>query len=149
MAEARAVPRVLLIYPRGPSARGMQDTLLAEDITTDLAEDVFSAVSTYAANPSDLVVLGLNSLEERDLEVVRVLREIRAEVYILLAFPAHLRDRAVKALALGADSYILEPFYLAEFLDIVCISEIVHQLLLIDTRRAIVLTRFVGVPCQD
>jgi len=84
-----------------------------------LAESVFSAVSRFQQNPADLVVLGLDGLEERDLEVVRVLREIRPEVYVLLAFPSPLRDRAVKALAIGADSYILEPFYLGEFLDFV------------------------------
>lgn len=111
--------RVLIVYPPGATARGMADALASDGVASDTADNVYRAVSAFTANRPDLVVLGLAGLDDRDLEAIRVLREISPEVYLLLAFPSGHRDRAVKALALGADSYILEPFYLEEFLDIV------------------------------
>lgn len=111
--------RVLIVYPPGATARGMADALANEGVHSDTVENVYRAVSAFTANRPDLVVLGLAGLDDRDLEAIRVLRELSPDVYLLLAFPSGQRDRAVKALALGADSYILEPFYLGEFLDIV------------------------------
>lgn len=119
MAAESTDPRVLLIYPAGPTRRGMEDALGDAGVVCDRADNVLQAVSRFAAEPADLVVLGLAGLTDRDIAVLETLREIRPGVFILLAFPAAARERAVKALASGADSYILEPFYLGEFVDLV------------------------------
>ncbi|MEN8149720.1 MAG: hypothetical protein ABFS86_07840, partial [Planctomycetota bacterium] len=50
---------------------------------------------------------------------IPLFREIRPDVHILLAFPPRRRESAVRALALGADAYVLEPFYLRELVDLV------------------------------
>ena len=112
-------PSVLLIYPSGATARGMADALQGEKIAVEAVENVYKAISSFTARPADLVLIGLGDVDERDLEVIRVLRELNPEVYVVLSFPTAHRDRAVRALALGADSYLLEPFYLGEFLDLV------------------------------
>jgi signal transduction histidine kinase len=112
-------PRVLLVHRQGATARGAVEVLRGEGIDVSSAENVFQAVSLFAERPADLVHLSLAEFEERDLEVLRVLRDIRPSVYVLLSFPMTLRDLAVKALARGADAYVVEPFYLGEYLDLV------------------------------
>jgi len=61
-----------------------------------------------------LIVVGLTAVDERDLELVALLRERQPAAQIVLLFPASLRDRAARALAQGADSYLPEPFYPGE-----------------------------------
>jgi signal transduction histidine kinase len=97
----------------------MQDSLNREGIGTSCAGNVFQAVSAFTRLPADIVVLGLKDLTERDLMAIRVFQEVRADCFVLVVFPAALRERAVQALSLGADAYVLEPFYPGEFLDIV------------------------------
>jgi signal transduction histidine kinase len=97
----------------------MEDALSHEGILVTTAPDVFSAVSRLTSTPADAVVLSLATLDERDLDVLRFFRERRPPLFILASFPPERRELAVKALAKGADAYLLEPFYLGEFLDLV------------------------------
>jgi signal transduction histidine kinase len=98
----------------------MADALDALEVSVETEENILLAVSKFTARPADLVVLGLAHLDDRDLRgVISVFRKLRPGVYILLAFPPRRRDSAVKALTFGADSYILEPFYLGEFSELV------------------------------
>jgi len=99
--------------------RSMQEALTREGIEAECADNAFRAVSAFTREPADIVVLGLRDLTERDLMAIRVFQEVRADCFVLVVFPANLRDRAVQALSEGADAYILEPFYPGEFLDIV------------------------------
>ena len=110
---------VLLVYPPGATRRAMEDALSAEGINCVVADGVLRAVTRFSESPADLVVLGLRNLADRDLDVLGVLRERSPGVHVLLAFPSSVRERAVKALASGADCYILEPFYLSEFVELV------------------------------
>jgi len=112
-------PRALLVLPDGTMARSMLDALTREGIPAGRVSDVFEAVSAYTRDAADIVVLGLKDLTEQDLKAIKVFRQVRADSFVLVVFPASLRDRAVRALAHGADAYILEPFYPGEFLDIV------------------------------
>jgi signal transduction histidine kinase len=97
----------------------MEDALSHEGILVTTAHDIFSAVSRLTATPADAVVISLATLDERDLEVLRFFRERRPPLFVLASFPPERRELAVKALAKGADAYLLEPFYLGEFLDLV------------------------------
>ena len=100
-------------------ARSMRDSLTRESIETTCVGNVFQAVSAFTREPADIVVLGLKNLTERDLMAIRVFQEVREDCFVLVVFPAALRERAVLALAEGADAYILEPFYPGEFIDMV------------------------------
>ncbi len=113
------VSRALLVLPDGAMVRSMQEALSREGIEAECAGNAFQAVSAFTREPADIVVLGLRDLTERDLMAIRVFQEVRADCFVLVVFPANLRDRAVLALSEGADAYILEPFYPGEFLDIV------------------------------
>ncbi len=122
-------PRALLVLPEGAMAQSILDTLTRERIEATCVSNVFQAVSAYTREPADIVILGLKDLTEQDLKAIKVFREVRADSFILVAFPAVLRDRAVRALAHGADAYILEPFYPGEFLDIIrrALSRFMHN----------------------
>jgi signal transduction histidine kinase len=111
--------RALLVLPPGATSRSMVDTLTGAGIESERVDNVFQAVSAFTRNPADLIVLGLRDLTDRDLLAISVFREVREDAYVLLVFPTALRDRAVMALAQGADGYLLEPFYPGEFLDLV------------------------------
>lgn len=113
------VPRALLVLPDGATARSMRAALTGEGIEADCVGNAFLAVSAFTREPADIVVLALKDLTERDLMAIKVFQEIRSDCFVLVVFPANLRDRAVLALAEGADAYLLEPFYPGEFLDIV------------------------------
>jgi signal transduction histidine kinase len=97
----------------------MEDALSHEGFLVSVAHDVFSAVSRHAAAPADAAVLSLASMEDRDVDVFRFLRDQHPSLYLVASFPPDRREMAVKALATGADAYLLEPFYLGEFLDLV------------------------------
>ena len=121
MPEANAeTSHVLLVIPSGTEARGMAEALGELPATLETADNIFLAVSRFTARPADVVVLGLAHIDDRDLQrAIPLFREIRPGVFLLLAFPPRRRDSAVKALALGADGYILEPFYLRELTELV------------------------------
>jgi signal transduction histidine kinase len=70
--------------------------------------------------PADprLVVLGVSAIDERDMEIIPVLRARWPGACLLVLYPDVLRDRAARALALGADAYLPEPFYPGELLAI-------------------------------
>jgi signal transduction histidine kinase len=63
-----------------------------------------------------LVLLGMAAVEDRDVEIVSLLRRRWPDAWIVALFPAALRERAAHALALGADASLPEPFYPGEIL---------------------------------
>jgi signal transduction histidine kinase len=65
-----------------------------------------------------LVVLAVSAVDERDMEIVPVLRARWPEATFLVTYPAALRERASRALSLGADAYLPEPFYPGELIAI-------------------------------
>lgn len=78
--------------------------------------DPFALLRGDPDSAPDLVLLGLAAVDERDLELVTLLRNRHPRTLILVTFPASLRDRAAAALDLGADAFLPEPFYPAELL---------------------------------
>lgn len=79
---------------------------------------VYKLVLDDAPVAPRFVVLGVTAIDERDLEIVAVLRTRWPRAFFLVLFPASLRERAARAVALGADSYLPEPFYAGELLSI-------------------------------
>lgn len=110
--------RAVIVYPPGATTRAVREVLEAQDLDVLEAGNVFSAVSLFATEPSDLVVLGLSGLDDSDLQAITAIREREPRVFILVSFPPELRSLAVGALARGADAYVLEPFYLGELADL-------------------------------
>lgn len=78
------------------------------------AETPFRLLEVAPEAVPDLVLLGLTCLEDRDLELVGVLRRRWPVATMLVLFPSVLRERAARCLELGADGYLPEPFYAGE-----------------------------------
>lgn len=58
-----------------------------------------------------LIVLGATAVDDRNVEVVSILRRRAPDAWILVLHPLALRERASHALVLGADGTLVEPFY--------------------------------------
>lgn len=97
-----------------PPTLGMVRSLLAsEGYEVTSVDSPFRALASVGATPS-LVLLGLAAIDDRDLELVTILRRRWPAARLLVLFPAILRERAARCLELGADGYLPEPFYAAE-----------------------------------
>lgn len=105
--------RALLLHDDEPLLALMESVLVAEGFEVDVARDAYRAME-LPRGVSQLVVVALAALDERDLDLVGLLRERNPAAYMILTFPVSLRDRAAKALSLGADAYLPEPFYPGE-----------------------------------
>jgi signal transduction histidine kinase len=94
-------------------ARHVSDVVSAEGLEPDLADSAYRVLSP-AREDVALVVLAATALDDRDLEIVALLRESSPAATVLVLFPPNLRERAARALELGADATLPEPFYPAE-----------------------------------
>lgn len=107
--------RVLIIHGAAGTRAQMADLLAREGFVVDAVESTYRGMARFVEDPASLVILGLAGLRENELELIRALKQEPRPPSILVAFPGSLRDLAVRALDLGADAYVLEPFYATEF----------------------------------
>ncbi|MCE9635720.1 MAG: hypothetical protein K8T90_08450 [Planctomycetes bacterium] len=105
---------VLALHDDARTIRFLRGVLEAEGFRFASAESPFRLLDVTTDAAPDLLLLGLSALDERDLELVGVLRRRWPAAVILVLFPAILRDRAARCLELGADGYLPEPFYPGE-----------------------------------
>lgn len=61
-----------------------------------------------------VVLVDCNSISEKDLGAITILKRTFPHLRILLSFPPELRALAAKSITCGADAYILEPFFIDE-----------------------------------
>jgi len=109
---AHALALVLHDDPRTVAVT--RSVLVAEGFEVVAAESPYRLLEEVADRDPDLVLLGLAGLEDRDLELVAILRRRCRKAALLALFPALLRERAARALDYGADGYLPEPFYPGE-----------------------------------
>jgi len=103
-----------VLHDDPPTTAMVRSLLTSEGFDVASVESPLRALADPAPRPPSLVLLGLTALDERDLELVAILRRRFPAARILVLFPAILRERAARCLALGADGYLPEPFYPAE-----------------------------------
>ena len=103
--------RVLIVHNSGATRSLLLELLAREGIVVAAAESTYAAMAHFVDEPADIVVLGLNGLDETELEFITALKKEEHAPRVLLAFPSPQRDLAVRALTMGADGYVLEPFY--------------------------------------
>jgi DNA-binding response OmpR family regulator len=112
--------RILLVHGSGSTRALMSHLLEQEGCVVETAENSYDCIARFVEEPADLVLVGLESLRESELDMVRTLAREDPRPRILITFPMALREFAVKALAAGADSYLLEPFYAEELVSLAC-----------------------------
>jgi DNA-binding response OmpR family regulator len=66
-----------------------------------------------------VVLVGLADADEAELDLIPALKREGRPPRVLVSFPGPRREMAVRALAKGADGYVLEPFYKEEVLGLV------------------------------
>lgn len=112
--ENREELRVVAVCKPG-AALEMAAQSLASPCTVRHFSTLYRAVAEFARHHADIVLLDLDTFAAQDLEAIRVMREVHPEVRIIVAFSSRARELAVEAIVAGADAYLLQPFYPAEF----------------------------------
>ena len=92
------------------------DALREEGFELQRAPNVYRAIADFARRPTDIAISDLDSLQESELQFIRILRELSRDVFVLGVFSPAYRARAAEALRLGADACLLQPFYPGEVL---------------------------------
>jgi len=97
----------------------MTDLLARAGISAEAVDSAYRCIARYVEAPATVIVIGLGGLTLSELELVRTLKKEESPPQVLVCFHAALRDMAQKALEMGADGYIPEPFYAQEFVQLV------------------------------
>jgi len=118
LAPAPVTSASLILHDDEPTLAHLRSLLNSAGYETASAPTAYKLLSIDFSEPPQLVLLGMTSLDDRDVEVVTVLRKRWPDAWILALYPATLRERAAHALALGADASLPEPFYAGEILAI-------------------------------
>ena len=101
--------RVMLLLKPSPARENLSELLAEKGFAVDAEPSPFRAVSILAKGRRDVIVVGLDDLPDEQIEVIEVLRETCPDALVVLTFSAVHRGKGDRALAMGADCYVLEP----------------------------------------
>lgn len=107
--------RLLVVEDNDRLAETLTSLLRGEGHAVDLVANGEDADATLAAESFDLVILDLGLPGMDGLDVLRRLRDRRAETAVLILTSRGALDDRVKGLNLGADDYLTKPFEIEEF----------------------------------
>jgi len=96
--------------------QAMQGSLKDASYAVDWIKDGESALSAFATQSYDMVLLDLGLPKKDGLEVLRRIRSSDDRTPILIVTARDSLESRVKGLDLGADDYVLKPFAMAELL---------------------------------
>jgi two-component system OmpR family response regulator len=96
-------------------ADGLIRSLKQADYTVDWTADGEEAEAILRVMEFDLVILDLTLPNMDGLEILRVLRERKVPVPVLIVTARSDVDNRIKGLDLGADDYLTKPFEMGEF----------------------------------
>ncbi|MHC4577932.1 MAG: response regulator transcription factor [Planctomycetota bacterium] len=102
---------MLVVHQSGSTRALLTELLTQAGFRVEALVSPYHAIARVVDEPADLVLLGLAGVKEAELGLIAALKREEVPPRVLLTFPSPLRDRAVRALAQGADGYVLEPFY--------------------------------------
>ncbi len=103
--------RALVADDSGVMRKVIVRALAAVGVTeTDEAGDGQIALDKFVQNPYDLVVTDWNMPEKSGLELVTSLRELGAEVPIIMVTTEGQKGQVVKAIQAGVTDYLVKPF---------------------------------------
>jgi two-component system alkaline phosphatase synthesis response regulator PhoP len=110
-------PRTVLIVEDDPSiAMGLEMNLTAEGYRVLIAEDGEVGLALARAGGLDLVILDVMLPRLNGFELVRMIRNERRRVPVIMLSARGAEMDKVMGLELGAEDYITKPFGLAELL---------------------------------
>ena len=107
--------RVLIVEDEPQMRRALDLNLSARGYDVRSAEDGTSALSAFAVDPPDVMILDLGLPDLDGLEVIRAIRRTSTVPILVLSARVGSNDK-VTALDLGADDYVTKPFDMFELL---------------------------------
>jgi len=114
-----ATGRILLVHESAGTRALLADLLSREGLDVDAVDTTYDCIDRFVDAPADVVVVGLGGIDEAELDLIPALKREERAPRVLVSFPGSRREMAVRALAKGADGYMLEPFYRDEVLGLV------------------------------
>ena len=107
--------RLLVVEDNDRLAESLTSLLRGDGHAVDRVASGEDADATLAAEAFDLVILDLGLPGMDGMDVLRRLRDRRAETAVLILTSRGALDDRVKGLNLGADDYLTKPFEIEEF----------------------------------
>ena len=106
--------RVLVVEDEKKTASFIRKALQSEGYAVDVLHDGAQALAAVQTTPFDVVVLDVMLPGQDGLSVLRLLRERRSTVPVLLLSARGQVDERIAGLNAGADDYLPKPFALGE-----------------------------------
>jgi len=112
---SRCVPmRILVAEDDAPLADFLHQRLQQEQFSVQMVTNGGEAQRLASDQPYDFVILDLNLLAERGLDVLRNIRAKKPDLPVLVVTGASVPEERVRLLDAGADDSLAKPFAFAE-----------------------------------
>ena len=103
------------------------EALAKRGVVTQCLGETYRFVAAFATEKPDMAIVDAEGFRKQDLEMLRVLREIRPQSGIVVLVNPDQRDIAAGAFCLGADFYLLKPVGRPELLEAVSRVGLGHE----------------------
>jgi len=110
-------PRLLFVSPRDVSS-SLVGTLVEAGLEVVQCATALEAAARFVRAPAGLVLVAAEDFGDAELDLIGLLRRESPASFIVVSTPGTDRRKFSKALKLGADAYLLEPYYPEELLAI-------------------------------
>jgi signal transduction histidine kinase len=123
--EKRAVSpvasgKLILVVDDDPDIlQFLADRLGSYGYTVQMATDGRKALEAFRQQPLQGVVLDIGIPEIDGLEVLQQIRESRSPIPVIMVSASGSKERAIQAVAMGAQAYLLKPFDAGRLKDVV------------------------------
>ena len=107
---------ILVVEDEPSLCQLLVNNLTFEGFSVDSAGDGLPALAEHAAHRADLIVLDLMLPQMDGFEVLRILRERKDEVPVLMLTARGQETDRLQGLSLGADDYLVKPFSVLELI---------------------------------
>ncbi len=101
--------RILVVDDEASARSGLEKLLKQEGYVVDTADDGVAALERWSEAPADVVVTDLKMPRMDGIELLRKLREIDADVPVLVCTAFGDVGTAVQAMRAGAEDYLTKP----------------------------------------
>ncbi len=106
--------KLLIIEDEESLQKSIQQYLLAEGNVCDVAATYAAAAEKLAIYTYDCILLDLNLPDGEGLSLLKTIKDRKKADGVLIISARNSIDQRIEGLGLGADDYLVKPFYLAE-----------------------------------